>query len=123
MYMVKCEEKYWPFVLKLRNQFREFFFSQSIITDEQHQKFMEKWSKNYFICISHDGESPLGWVGVVDNDIRIAVSKKFQSQGVGKFMLESIKDLYPDATAQILAENISSIRLFESAKIPLEIIE
>ena len=67
MYMVKCSPKYWEFVLDLRNNMRQYFFSQ--------------------------------------------------------FMLESIKGLYPDATAQILAENISSIRLFESAKIPLEIIE
>jgi len=123
MYMVKCSPKYWEFVLDLRNNMRQYFFSQGIITKEEHEKFMQKWSDHYFICLSHDHDTPLGWVGVVDNDMRVAVSPDFQKQGVGKFMLESIKGLYPNATAQILAENISSIRLFESANIPLEIIE
>ena len=122
MYMVKCEEKYWSFVLKLRNEFRESFFSQSIITDEQHKKFMEKWSKNYFICISHDGETPLGWVGVVDNDIRVAVKTEFQKQGVAKFMLEYIKVTFPEATAQIFSSNQASINAFNSVGIKNEIV-
>lgn len=123
MYMVKCEEKYWPFILKLRNNFRHSFFNQSIISYENHKKFMRKWSDSYFVCISHDGETKLGWVGVVDNDIRIAVAPEFQKQGVGKFMLEYIKVAFPEATAKIFSKNIASIKSFQSVGIPLEIIE
>jgi ribosomal protein S18 acetylase RimI-like enzyme len=117
MYMVKCEEKYWPFVLKLRNNFRHSFFSQGIISYKVHEKFMRKWSDNYFVCISQDGETKLGWVGVVDNDIRIAVAPEFQKQGVGKFMLQYIKDKYPKAISQIASSNVASMKLFESVGI------
>lgn len=122
MYMVKCSSGYWEFVLELRNNMRHFFFNTSIIRKEEHEGFMQKWSDHYFVCIS-DKEMMMGWVGVVDNDIRVAVAPEFHKKGVGRFMLEFIKDRYPDASAQILSTNTASIRLFESAKIPLEIIE
>lgn len=123
MYMVKCSSGYWEFVLELRNNMRHFFFNTSIIRKEEHEGFMQKWSDHYFVCISDKEMMMMGWVGVVDNDIRVAVAPEFHKKGVGRFMLEFIKDRYPDASAQILSTNTASIRLFESAKIPLEIIE
>ncbi|NVM38112.1 MAG: GNAT family N-acetyltransferase [Candidatus Lokiarchaeota archaeon] len=122
MRMVKCEEKYWPFVLKLRNKFKKSFFSQSTITNEEHEKFMRKWSDSYFICIADDERTLLGWVGVVNGDIRIAVPCQFQNQGIGKFMLEYIKVTFPEATAQIFSSNQASINAFNSVGIKNEIV-
>lgn len=120
--MVECHQEYWPFVLETRNKLREYFLNPSIITDEDHKKFMEKNHQDYFICLSKEGV-PLGWVGVVDNDVRIAVDPSSQKNGVGKFMLQLIKKKYPYATAQILKTNTASLNLFNSAGINFSVIE
>ena len=119
MYMVDCDQKYWEFVLVLRNELRQYFFNQSIIEYKDHEKFMTKWHKNYYVCLNTDGV-PMGWVGVVNDDIRIAVDPVFQKQGVGKFMLKFVKDEYPQAKAKILASNMASINTFKSVGIKIE---
>ena len=83
---------------------------------------MWKYSEYYYICISEYDEK-IGWVGVVNNDIRIAVEPKWHKKGVGKYMLQHIKDRFPKATAQIFNTNKASIKLFESLDIPIRIKE
>ncbi len=117
MYMVACSKIYWPFVLELRNNLREYFFDQHIITEEEHEKFMSKYYENYYVCIA-DSQT-VGWVGVVNNDVRVAVAPEYHKRGIGKFMLQYVKDRYPKGTAQIAASNVASIKLFESVGIPI----
>lgn len=119
--MVKATGEYWLFILQLRNRLREYFFNQEIIDASEHVAFMRKNWDNYYVYLD-DNRKPAGWVGVVDGDIRVAVSPEFQKLGIASFMLEHIKRMYPDAKAQILESNTASIKLFESAKIPMEII-
>ena len=83
--LVKCERKYWDFVRDLRNVLREGFICQKIIDKDSHYKYMEEYSDNYYICL--EGNTPVGWVGEIDNDIRVATHPDHQKKGIGQFLI------------------------------------
>ena len=113
MELVLNESKYWDFIRELRNAkgVKEGFINQSHITPEMHNDFMKKWGDNFYICIIDT--KPAGYVGVIDNDIRVATHPYFQGVGVGTFMINEIMKLFPDAFAKVKLENEASIRLFK----------
>tara|TARA_R100000152_G_scaffold20736_1_gene15700 strand:- start:17049 stop:17423 length:375 start_codon:yes stop_codon:yes gene_type:complete len=112
MELVPCEEKYWDFVLSLRNELKEGFVSQKNIGFYEHEKFMRKNNSNYLICLEE--KVPIGFIGSVDKDIRIAIIKSHQKKGVGKFMLSKFIEKHPEAFAKVKIKNSKSIALFES---------
>ena len=112
MELVECQQKYWSFIRSLRNKLKEGFIEQSDIKEEEHHRFMEKHHQNYFICL--DNAEPIGFIGSVGGDIRVAVSKSHQKKGVGKFMLEGFLENYSDGYATIKIDNQGSLKLFES---------
>tara|TARA_R110002020_G_scaffold164537_1_gene351305 strand:- start:271 stop:687 length:417 start_codon:yes stop_codon:yes gene_type:complete len=112
MELVQCQKKYWSFIRSLRNKLKEGFIDQSHIKEEEHHSFMEKYHQNYFICL--DNAEPIGFIGSVRGDIRVAVSKPHQKKGVGKFMLEGFLKKHSDGYATIKIDNQSSLKLFES---------
>ncbi len=120
MYLVTNTKEYWPFILKLRNELRSNFISQDVISEEEHLGFMEKVGDKYYICLKEG--IPAGWIGVIDNDIRLAVDPVFQRQGIGKFMLSEIKVAFPRASSKIFFENVSSQNLFKSLDIDFKVI-
>ena len=73
---------------------------------------MEANHKNYFVCLDQGG--PVGFVGDIGGDIRIAVSPSHQNKGVGKFMLNSFLQSENSSVAKVKVENEASLRLFES---------
>jgi GNAT superfamily N-acetyltransferase len=83
--------------------------------------FMTHNADDYFICVNAD-RTPVGFVGVVCNDIRIAVHPDHQGRGYARYMLETIKVVYPEAHAKIFVKNIASRKLFESVGIPITLI-
>jgi GNAT superfamily N-acetyltransferase len=103
------------FVRGLRNDPRNAhaFIDQTHISIESHSVYMAEHLNKYFLC--YLGIEPAGFVGVVDGDIRLAVSFEHREKGVGRFMLEEIAKIFPDATAKIKIENLASIAAFESA--------
>lgn len=112
MEIVSCTENHWPFVLALRNDLKEGFIDQQSIHPAAHQRFMTKHWEHYFVCV--EGGEPLGFIGIVDGDIRVAVGVDFQGRGVGKFMLEWLISKHPKGVAKIKSDNIASLKLFES---------
>lgn len=114
MEFIKNENKYWEFLRQLRNNpiVKKGFIEQDYITKENHLKYMEKYGKNYYICLL-DGV-PVGYVGVIDRDIRVATHPDYQGQGVAKFMIEKLMEIYPDSFAKVKIKNEASLRLFES---------
>lgn len=74
---------------------------------------MENHLTEYFICL--DNNKPTGYIGVVKNDIRLAVHPDFQGKGIGMFMLEEIMKIFPESEAKIKINNLKSIKLFEKA--------
>ena len=113
--LVENEPKFYEFIRKLRTDEDNIdgFLERVQITPEQQIKYMEKYDKCYFICLN--GETPVGFIGVVDDDIRVCTNHQNKGQGVGYFMLTEIMKLYPDAKAKILEKNVASINLFKKS--------
>jgi len=113
MKLVKNKYIYWEFVRNLRNLdgVRQGFIEQEHISQDQHEEFMKKNSIFFWICI-FDG-IPIGYVGIIDNDIRIATHPDHQGLGVGSFMLNEVMKENPQAQAKVKIENKASLKLFE----------
>jgi RimJ/RimL family protein N-acetyltransferase len=112
--IVKNSPKYWQFIRELRNMtgIREGFIEQEIIDEIQHATYMLKYNNNFWICI--DNDTPMGYVGVIDDDIRVATHPDFQGQGVAAFMINEVMKIHPAAMAKVKLDNTASLRLFES---------
>ena len=122
MDLVLITPDYYEFVRELRMhpETKSGFLEEATITPEQQIKYMKRHQYNYYICLLYG--SPVGYIGVIDNDIRFCTDPDFQSMGVGSFMLSKIRKLYPDATGKILKENRSSQRAFDKCGIDYKII-
>jgi ribosomal protein S18 acetylase RimI-like enzyme len=109
------KQEYHEFIRLLRNDPRvvDGFIQNSYITAEQQKEYMKKYSHCFFVCLIN-GEFA-GYVGVIDDDIRVATHPDYQKRGVGKFMLEQIKNKFPNALAKIKITNEASLKLFESS--------
>jgi len=115
MKLVDNEEKYYDYVRVLRTHKDNIngFLEHVEITPEQQKKYMDKYKNNYYICLDKDN-NPIGWVGEVDEDIRICVDPKEKGKGVGKFMLNELSKIKPNAHAKVLLNNEASHKLFLS---------
>tara|TARA_R100001443_G_scaffold63417_1_gene73206 strand:+ start:918 stop:1286 length:369 start_codon:yes stop_codon:yes gene_type:complete len=122
MELVEVSETHYEFIRNLRMHPKnlKWFLNQSEITAEDQVNYMEKHAQDYRVCLLY-GE-PVGYVGVIENDIRICTHPSFAGNGVGYFMLSEIKKLYPEATGKILKHNTASRKLFEKCKIPFEVL-
>ncbi len=74
---------------------------------------MSKYKENYFICLNENDE-PLGWVGSLDNDIRVCVHPDSKGMGVGKFMINEIMKIFPKSQSKVIIGNTASDNLFIS---------
>jgi len=112
--LVPNEEKYYSFILNLRNnpEVKQGFINQDHIDIESHFTFMKNYGSMYYICLL-DG-TPAGFVGQIDKDIRIATHPDFQGRGVARFMIVELMKLHPDSIAKVKVKNQASLRLFES---------
>tara|TARA_R110002020_G_C16151585_1_gene762721 strand:- start:632 stop:1018 length:387 start_codon:yes stop_codon:yes gene_type:complete len=111
---VKNEPKYWEFIRGLRNDERvkHGFIQQEEIEAEQHINYMMAYGQCFHLCLVDD--KPAGFVRVLADDIGVCTHPNFQKRGVGKFMVNEIMRLYPNAVAKIKLENEASVKLFES---------
>lgn len=114
MELIKNEEKYWEFIRLLRNreEVKQGFIQQGEISSSNHMTYMKKYGTMYYICVI-DGH-PAGFVGIIDNDIRVATHPEFQRRGVGKFMIKELMKKHPYGLAKVKVENEASLKLFES---------
>jgi GNAT superfamily N-acetyltransferase len=112
--LVKCTPEYWEFVRLLRSDPRvqEGFIEQVDITTEQQNRYMQKHADSYRVALLE--ETPVGFVGVIDDDIRICTHPDYQGKGIGQFMLKGILEEYPTAYGKVKIENKSSRNLFKS---------
>ena len=115
MKLIDCSAGNWDFIRKLRNdrEVQAGFIESKFITKEMQSLYMMKNHMNYKICLI--GDVPCGYVGVIDNDIRICTHPDYQKKGVGLFMLKKIIDYYPDAIGKVKLNNKNSIKLFYAA--------
>jgi RimJ/RimL family protein N-acetyltransferase len=115
MILVDCSNQYWEFIRELRNDPKvlDGFINTSHITEEQQFKYMEMNHADYKVCL-FDGE-PCGYIGVINQDIRICTHPKFQRKGVGLFMLNEMAKIHPEAIGKVKTFNYKSRALFEAA--------
>jgi L-amino acid N-acyltransferase YncA len=113
MTLQKLTPEYFEFVRNLRNDddIKQGFINQEMITKEDHAVYMKINAKYYWIAFLHN--EPAGYVGVVENDIRIAVSQDFSRLGIAEFMVLEIRKLFPSAVAKVKYHNLASKSLFE----------
>lgn len=111
MKLVENNESYYEFIRNLRNDQREGFIQQETISKISHRLHMIDYSHCYYLCLG-DSEEPLGYCGVIDGDIRVAVSSNHQGRGVGTFMINELMKRHPNAFAKVKIENEASLRLF-----------
>jgi ribosomal protein S18 acetylase RimI-like enzyme len=114
MELVDCSKEFWEFVRVLRNDERvQSGFIKSIhITEEMQEEYMNKHSQYYRIALV-DGV-PAGYVGVIEDDIRVCTDPAFQGKGVGKFMINKCMEIWPTAFAKVKVDNEASLRLFRT---------
>lgn len=112
MKLINNNKKYYEFIRCLRNTARSGFIQQEIIDIDTHLAHMSIYESCYYICIN-DGGDPVGYCGVINDDIRVAVDPKHQGNGIGSFMISEIMNKYPNAVAKIKINNSASIALFE----------
>ena len=113
MKLINNEEKYYDFIRVLRSHKENLsgFLEQVQITPEQQAKYMEKYKNNYYICVD-ENQTPLGWIGEVDDDIRLCTDPAHKGKGVGAFMLNELHKLHPKAHAKVLLNNEPSNKVF-----------
>ena len=114
MELIKCSNlpgAHWDAILEIRNENREGFGDPSMIRSGAHCKYMFNHFSNYLLCVEND--EVLGFIGHVNNDIRLATQKTYQKKGIGKFMVEGFMKKYPEALAKVKLDNEASLKLFE----------
>ena len=114
MELVYCDRKYWEFIRTLRNDKRVVsgFIQSTYITKDRQQEYMEKYSNCFRVALL-DNE-PVGYVGVIEDDIRVCTHPDHQGRGVGKFMINKCMEIWPTAFAKVKVDNQASLKLFES---------
>lgn len=114
MILVNCAEEYWEFVRALRLDDRVIhgFIKTDYITPIEQKKYMQ--SNHQFFRIALIDNNPAGFIGVINDDIRVCTHPDYQNRGVGKFMVNECIKIWPSAFAKIKIDNESSLRLFES---------
>ena len=91
---------------------RQGFIQQQLITQEQQQSYMSKFNDCYYVCLYDD--QPCGYVGVINDDIRVATHPDFQGKGVASFMINEIMKIHTNALAKVKVDNHRSLKLFKS---------
>ena len=111
------------FIALLRTDARTsngFISYRNSINPFQQRAYMLTHAKDYFVAY-HKG-LPIGFGGVVEGDIRLAVVPYYQGKGFGKQILSYIKRRNPEATGKVKRYNTSSQNLFDRVEIPYTLI-
>ena len=107
--------EYWENIRNLRNnpKVKSGFIQQAEIRKAEHINYMYENGSNFIVAINEYGEF-LGYAGVLEDDIRVCVEPKWQKQGVGRKLIESLIERWPDAIAKVKITNTASFNLFKS---------
>jgi GNAT superfamily N-acetyltransferase len=110
---VKNAPEYYEFIRELRLDpaIISGFVSQQVITKEQQMDYMRAHGKDYYICLLRG--VPIGFIGVVNGDLRLAVKSEYQRKGVASFMLSELSKIVPVFSVRVKRSNARSLVFFE----------
>ena len=109
---VKYDWYEWSDILEIRNLTSHGFGNTCEIDKETHFYFMKKYYRDYIVA-ELEGKI-VGFGGVIDDDIRVAVHPDHQGLGIGKDIIYNLSLKYPNAFAKVKLDNEASLKLFES---------
>ena len=111
--LVKNDKQYWEFIRELRNHpdVKTVFIEQEHIDKFDHALYMQRLGSSFYVCLVDN--SPAGYVGVIQGDIRVATHPDFQKMGVGSFMIDELMRVHPASYAKVKVDNEASVGLFE----------
>jgi len=110
--LIECEPIHWNDILSIRNNDKEGFDKQHDISLEEHRKFMISNYTNYRVATINNNF--VGFIGLVNDDVRIGVKKEYRKIGIGKFMINEFCKHFKIKHAKVKINNIASQKLFES---------
>lgn len=115
MELVECSSQYWEFIRNLRNDKRVLsgFIKSKYITTDMQIEYMEDKFDSYRIALVNG--KPAGYIGVIEDDIRVCTHPDYQGKGIAKFMISGCMEIWPTAFAKVKIENAASIKLFEAS--------
>jgi len=91
----KVLKKDWVFILNLRNneKYRDFFYSSEVISQKDHYNYMknQKSNPNFVNWIICYGNSDVGYVRILENDVSIMLDDEFRNKGIGNIALELLE--------------------------------
>lgn len=111
--LIDNNPQYYEFIRKLRNDIRLNigFIDKTFITEEMQKKYMKNHSNEYFICLREN--VPVGYIGVVDKDLRLCVKYEEQKNGIASFMLKELMKKNIKFDVRVLPNNIASLNMFK----------
>ncbi|MCK9428898.1 MAG: GNAT family N-acetyltransferase [Candidatus Omnitrophica bacterium] len=114
---------YWEFIRSLRNDTRlsDSFVDHTYISQESQEKYMSKYGSSYYIYLLNN--IPVGFIGVVNNDLRIAVHPDYYNKGIGTELLYSIIREYPFLDIKVRKTNISGQQFFDKHKLTYTLVD
>lgn len=118
--LVECSNEYWEYVrlLRLNPKVIDGFIQKVNITKDEQIDYMKKYASCYRVALLNS--QPCGYVGVIENDIRVCTDPEYQGRGIGKFMISEVKKIWPNAIAKIKVSNSASLKLFEACGYKIE---
>jgi GNAT superfamily N-acetyltransferase len=114
---------HWDAIRALRNleEVQNGFLTEASITWEEQNDYMTKHGKNFFVAMYNT--HVIGYVGVVEDDIRFCVDPSYQGKGVGTFLLERVEEFFPNAKGRVKKSNFASISCFNKSGVPYVLID
>lgn len=113
MKLIPNSPGYWQFIRELRFHPENVhgFLDTNPVTPEQQDRYMARHGHSYFICLEDDG-TPVGFIGAVDGDLRLAVHPGHKRRGVARFMIGEFLQTHPDVAVKVLPGNTASLQTF-----------
>lgn len=126
MFCAYFNVRYREFIRQLRMdpRLKDSFVVSGYISKEEQHNYMEKHGLDYWVCLDID-DNPMGFIGVVDNDLRIAVHPDHRNKGVGSFMLDFIKRRvkYKNMKVKVRKTNPDGQKFFNKHKVPFTLVD
>jgi len=115
-------EHYEPICkMRLHPANQQGFLDKRPFSRADQRRYMAANAGKYIVCLLEG--KPVGYAGVIDDDIRICTDPDFKKRGIGGVMLEEIVKRFPNARAKILRDNKASQALFSRCGVPFEVID